>query len=178
MLRPFPHPLTLLATKPGPGNANVHTFASPAAHSCIRLWAINSWREAPGERVPRRRRACSRPGGRGFSRLPEQQPALSGPAPPSATFWASVCLACRSCSCSRRPGLNPQIPLPPSLLDSTGSLSPKSIHVSLTPRAGGFWSDFRARTSGSLLGGSPASVGTLLENRSDHGQQLKTLQTP
>lgn len=36
------------------GRVHFHAFAYPAAHSCIRLWAINSWQGAPGgERTPR-----------------------------------------------------------------------------------------------------------------------------
>ena len=50
---PTPSPWTLPATEPCPGSMNLHTFASPAAHSRIRFWTINSWRVAPGQRAPR-----------------------------------------------------------------------------------------------------------------------------
>ena len=99
---PTPSPWTLPATEPCPGSMNLHTFASPAAHSCIRFWTINSWRVAPGAFSPRASAgSVHASGASGFSRLPE-------PPPPGSRHLPGGRL---SASASPRPGLKAQIPV-------------------------------------------------------------------
>lgn len=147
MLCCFSYPSALLAT--GPGQRNLSTFAYPAAHSCILLRAINSWLAAAG--------GCGR-GDSAAGGLP-----LREPLPPQVPACTPACLSSRPRSRARaRPDRLPSLApssghlsashrLKPQLAvlrlsNSTGAVSPECIHLSLTPRAWGFCSNFPART--------------------------------